>query len=155
MVASEFAFLGGSIGVATASRIVAAVRRAAAERLALLVLPSSGGTRIQEGTAAFVRMISITVAVERYKRSALPFLVYLRDPTTGGVLASWASRGQVTFAEPSALIGFLGPRVQTALYGQPLPADVQAAENLYVHGLVDAVVAPQGLAAAWTPHSPS
>ena len=148
VVASEFAFLGGSIGVATASRIVAAVGRATAERLALLVLPSSGGTRIQEGTAAFVRMISITAAVERHKRSALPYLVYLRDPTTGGVLASWASRGQVTFAEPSALIGFLGPRVQTALYGQPLPADVQTAENLYVHGLVDVVVAPQGLAAA-------
>jgi acetyl-CoA carboxylase carboxyl transferase subunit beta len=75
----------------------------------------------------------------------LPYVVYLRHPTTGGVLASWGSLGHVTAAEPGALIGFLGPRVYQALYGEPFPPDVQVAENLAARGLVDAVVSPEQL----------
>ncbi|MBI5338705.1 MAG: acetyl-CoA carboxyl transferase [Mycolicibacterium rufum] len=140
LVACEFDFLAGSIGVAAAERIVAAVRRATAERLPLLASPSSGGTRMQEGTVAFLQMVKITAAVEVHKQAHLPYLVYLRHPTTGGVFASWGSLGHVTAAEPGAMIGFLGPRVYEHLYGEPFPAGVQTAENLQRHGVVDAVV---------------
>ncbi len=138
-VVSEFRFLAGSIGRATADRIVAAVERATAERLPLLAAPCSGGTRMQEGTAAFVEMARITAAVMAHRAAGLPYLVYLRHPTTGGVFASWGSLGHVTAAEPGALIGFLGPRVYEGLRGEPFPAGVQVAENLAAKGLLDVV----------------
>ncbi|TDC52717.1 acetyl-CoA carboxyl transferase [Actinomadura sp. KC345] len=145
-VVSEFRFLAGSIGLATADRIVAAVERATAEGLPLLAAPSSGGTRMQEGTAAFVQMARITGAVMAHRAAGLPYLVYLRDPTTGGVFASWGSLGHVTAAEPGALIGFLGPRVYEGLRGEPFPSGVQVAENLAAKGLLDAVVGIDDLA---------
>lgn len=145
LVVSEFGFLAGSIGAATADRIVAAVQRATREGLPLLASPSSGGTRMQEGTFAFVQMARITAAVMAHRGARLPYLVYLRHPTTGGVLASWGSLGHVTVAEPGALIGFLGPRVYEGLYGERFPKGVQTAENLAARGLVDGVVAPRDL----------
>lgn len=140
VVACEFDFLAGSIGVAAAERITAAVQRATAERLPLLASPSSGGTRMQEGTVAFLQMVKIAAAVELHKRAHLPYLVYLRHPTTGGVFASWGSLGHITVAEPGALIGFLGPRVYEHLYGEPFPSGIQTAENLQRHGVIDAVI---------------
>lgn len=140
VVVCEFDFLGGSIGVAAAERITAAVERATAERLPLLASPSSGGTRMQEGTVAFLQMVKIAAAVRLHKRAHLPYLVYLRHPTTGGVFASWGSLGHITVAEPGALIGFLGPRVYELLYGEPFPAGIQTAENLQRHGVIDGVV---------------
>jgi acetyl-CoA carboxylase carboxyl transferase subunit beta len=137
---SEFGFLGGSIGHATADRLVRLFERATAEGLPVLASPSSGGTRMQEGTPAFVAMVAITAAARRHKQSGLPYLVYLRHPTTGGAFASWGSLGHITAAEPGALLGFLGPRVYQALYGQPFPDGIQQAENLYAQGLIDAVV---------------
>ncbi|GGV30425.1 acetyl-CoA carboxylase [Actinomadura cremea] len=145
-VVSEFRFLAGSIGRATADRIVAAVERATAAGLPLLAAPSSGGTRMQEGTAAFVQMARITGAVMAHRAAGLPYLVYLRHPTTGGVFASWGSLGHVTAAEPGALIGFLGPRVYEGLHGEPFPPGVQVAENLAAKGLLDAVVPIDDLA---------
>lgn len=146
LVVSEFAFLGGSIGAATSRRIVAAVRRATDLGLPLIAAPSSGGTRMQEGTPAFVTMVDITRAVVDHKAAGLPYLVYLRHPTTGGVFASWGSLGHVTVAEPGALIGFLGPAVFEALYDRPFPAGVQVAENLVRKGVIDAVVEAHELA---------
>ncbi|MBJ7338697.1 carboxyl transferase domain-containing protein [Mycolicibacterium sp.] len=140
VVASEFDFLAGSIGVAAAERITAAVERATAEGLPLVASPSSGGTRMQEGTVAFLQMVKIAAAVELHKQVHLPYLVYLRHPTTGGVFASWGSLGHVTAAEPGALIGFLGPRVYEHLYGEPFPTGIQTAENLHRHGVIDGVV---------------
>lgn len=145
VVACEFKFLAGSIGVAAAERLVVAVERATAERLPLLAAPVSGGTRMQEGTVAFLQMVKIAAAISAHKAAHLPYLVYLRDPTTGGVFASWGSLGHITVAEPGALVGFLGPRVYEALYGTPFPAGVQTAENLYAHGLLDAVLPPEDL----------
>ena len=145
VVACEFGFLAGSIGVAAAERITAAVERATAERLPLLASPSSGGTRMQEGTVAFLQMVKIAAAVTLHKQARLPYLVYLRNPTTGGVFASWGSLGHVTVAEPGALIGFLGPRVYEQLYGEPFLAGVQTAENLLRHGVIDGVVPLESL----------
>jgi acyl-CoA carboxylase subunit beta len=146
VVVSEFAFLAGSIGVAAGERLVRAVERATRERLPLVAAPASGGTRLQEGTVAFLQMVKVAAAIADHRVAGLPYLVYLRHPTTGGVLASWGSLGHVTAAEPGALIGFLGPRVYEALHGQPFPPGVQVAENLYAEGLVDAVVPPGELA---------
>jgi acyl-CoA carboxylase subunit beta len=140
IAASEFGFFGGSIGVAAGERLTRAIERATAERLPFIAAPASGGTRMQEGTVAFVQMVKITAAAVAHKSAGLPYLVYLRHPTTGGVFASWASLGHLTLAEPGALIGFLGPRVHAALSGSPLPDGVQTAENLHAHGVVDAVV---------------
>lgn len=147
VIVSEFTFLAGSIGRAAAQRITEAIERATAEALPLLAGPASGGTRMQEGTLAFLSMVAITDAVRRHKEKGLPYLVYLRHPTTGGVMASWGSLGQMTVAEPGALLGFLGPRVFETLNGVPFPEDVQTAENLYHRGLIDAVVPPQELPA--------
>ncbi len=146
VVACEFRFLAGSIGVASAERLVRAVERATAEGLPLLAAPVSGGTRMQEGVVAFVQMVKISQAIAAHKAAGLPYLVYLRHPTTGGVMASWGSLGHVTVAEPGALVGFLGPRVYEALYARPFPEGVQTSENLFAHGLVDAVVPPEEIA---------
>jgi acetyl-CoA carboxylase carboxyl transferase subunit beta len=140
LLVCDFAFLGGSIGVAAAERITAAVQRATAERLPLLASPCSGGTRMQEGTVAFLQMVKIAAAVTLHKQAHLPYLVYLRHPTTGGVFASWGSLGHVTIAQPGAMVGFLGPRVYQQLYGEPFPVGVQTAENLQHHGVIDDVV---------------
>lgn len=146
VVACEFRFLAGSIGVAAAERLVSAIERATAEGLPLLAGPASGGTRMQEGTVAFLSMVKITAAVMDHKQSGLPFLIYLRHPTTGGVFASWGSLGHFTVAEPGALIGFLGPRVFEQLYGREFPAGVQTGENLHRHGIIDAVIGPERIA---------
>nr|WP_035780847.1 carboxyl transferase domain-containing protein [Arthrobacter sp. H14] len=146
VIVCEFRFLAGSIGQSAADRIVTAVERATREKLPLLAGPASGGTRMQEGTLAFLSMVRITAAVRGHRQAGHPYLVYLRHPTTGGVMASWGSLGHVTVAEPGALLGFLGPRVYEALYGKPFPENVQVAENLFDKGLIDAVVPPEELA---------
>ena len=146
VVVGEFAFLAGSIGRASADRLVSAIERATREGLPLLAAPVSGGTRMQEGTPAFVQMVRISQSVAAHRAAGLPYLVYLRHPTTGGVMASWGSLGHVTVAEPGALVGFLGPRVYSALYGKEFPEGVQTSENLYAHGIIDGVVAPEDIA---------
>lgn len=145
VIVSEFRFLAGSIGQAAAERIVTAVERATREGLPLLAGPASGGTRMQEGTVAFLSMVKISAAVRTHRKAGLPYLVYLRHPTTGGVMASWGSLGHITAAEPGALLGFLGPRVYEALHATPFPENVQTAENLFDKGLIDAVVPPSQL----------
>ncbi|MDO4927459.1 MAG: carboxyl transferase domain-containing protein [Corynebacterium sp.] len=145
LVVSEFGFLGGSIGYATAQRIIAAIHKATKQRLPLVMAPASGGTRMHEGTPAFALMTAITAAVFHHKQANLPYLVYLRHPTTGGVLASWGSAGHITLAQPSALIGFLGPRVVELTTHHAIDSNVQRAENLVTCGLIDATVAPDQL----------
>jgi acetyl-CoA carboxylase carboxyl transferase subunit beta len=145
VVVSEFAFLGGSIGRDAADRIAAAVRLATAEGLPILASTSSGGTRMQEGTPAFVQMVEISRALMQHRAAGLPYLVHLRHPTTGGVYASWGSLGHVTVAEPGALVGFLGPKVYEGLHGRPFRPGVQTAENLAATGVIDGVVAVEQL----------
>jgi acetyl-CoA carboxylase carboxyl transferase subunit beta len=145
IIACEFRFLAGSIGIAAAHRLVEAIERATLEGLPLLAGPASGGTRMQEGTLAFLSMVKISAAISKHKAARLPYLVYLRHPTTGGVMASWGSLGHVTVAEPGALVGFLGPRVYEAVYGEQFPEGVQTSENLFRNGLIDGVVTAEHL----------
>lgn len=144
-IVNEFSFLAGSIGVAAAERIASAVRRATAAGIPVVASTASGGTRMQEGTRAFVRMIDISRALMEHRAAGLPYIVHLRHPTTGGVFASWGSLGHVTVAEPGALVGFLGPKVYQALNGRPFPEGVQTAENLAAKGVIDAVAASEDL----------
>jgi len=145
LVANEFRFLAGSIGLAAARRIITAVRRATAERLPILASTASGGTRMHEGTPAFVQMIEISRALMEHRAAGLPYLAYLRHPTTGGVYASWGSLAHVTVGEPGALIGFLGPKVFEALNGRPFPEKVQLAENLKHLGVIDGIATAEEL----------
>lgn len=140
VLASEFTFLAGSVGQAASQRLIAAIERATAEGLPMIGLPCSGGTRMQEGTPAFVQMVRIGAALAAHRAAGLPYVVWLRNPTTGGVMATWASLGQIVWAEPGALAGFLGPRVYEAIYGEPFPEGVQVAENLAARGVIDEVV---------------
>lgn len=140
IIGSEFGFLAGSVGQSAADRVVAGYQAASADSLPVITLPTSGGTRMQEGTAAFFRMTDIAWAAEEHLRTGALRIGWLRNPTTGGVKASWGSYGDITAAEPGALLGFLGPRVYEALHGQPFPP-VQTAENLSRVGVIDDVVA--------------
>jgi acetyl-CoA carboxylase carboxyl transferase subunit beta len=145
VVAGEFGFLGGSIGAATGERIVRAFERAIEQRLPLVALTASGGSRMQEGALALVAMAKLAAAAGRLRAAGLPYVVCLTDPTVGGVLASWGSLGTVTFALPGTLAGFAGPRVVELLTGAPLPEGAQRAETLLAHGLIDDVVEPGAL----------
>ena len=140
LVAGEFTFLAGSVGIAAAEQIVAAIQVATAEGRAIVSAPTSGGTRMQEGTPAFVRMVPIAAALASHRAAGYPIITWLRHPTTGGVMATWGSLGQVTAAQPGALAGFLGPRVYELVVGQPFPEGVQTAENLARVGVIDEVV---------------
>ena len=141
VIASAFEFLAGSIGQVAADSIVAAYTHATDVGLPVLALPCSGGTRMQEGTSAFFRMIDIAEAAQRHRRSGNLSIAWMRNPTTGGVLASWGSLGQITFAEPGALVGFLGPRIFETLTGEKFPEGIQTSESLARAGVVDGVVA--------------
>ncbi|MFJ8745598.1 carboxyl transferase domain-containing protein [Embleya sp. NPDC127516] len=145
VVVNEFRFLAGSIGRGAALRIVSAVRRATAEGIPIIAATASGGTRMQEGTPAFVHMVDISRALMEHRAAGLPYLAYLRHPTTGGVFASWGSLAHFTMAEPGALIGFLGPKVYELLEGKPFPPGIQTTEALADRGIVDAVVPPEEL----------
>ena len=148
-IVGEFRFLAGSIGRDAANRIERAVRRATAERVPLVASTASGGTRMQEGTPAFVKMIDISRAIMDHRAAGVPYLVHLRHPTTGGVFASWGSLGHVTVAEPDALVGFLGPKVYEVVTGEPFPTGVQTSENLAARGIIDAVVPMKQLPAVF------
>ena len=149
VIGGDPSFLGGSIGVAAGELLTRAIERATAEGLPIIALPVGGGTRMQEGTIAFLQMAKITGAVMAHKAERLPYLVYLRNPTMGGVFASWGSLGHVTFAEPDALVGFLGPRVYEAIHGEPFPEGVQHSDNLAELGVIDRVLEPRELAEAF------
>lgn len=148
VVAGEFGFLGGSIGVATAERVARAFERALEQRLPLVALPASGGSRMQEGTLAVVGMATLADAAGRLRAAGLPYVVCLTNPTMGGVMASWGSLGTVTFALPGATVGFAGPRVVELVTGRPLPPRVQRSETLLAQGLIDEVVPVSSLRAA-------
>lgn len=145
VMAGNFGFLGGSIGRTAASRLVHCAEQATRRRMPLLAFPASGGTRMQEGAPGFTAALAVTAAVTRHRAARLPYLVYLRHPTFGGVLATWAGLGCPVLAEPGASIGFLGPRPYAALGGSGEPRTAQTAENLAAHDLIDAVVPRHGL----------
>ncbi|MBF0169116.1 MAG: acetyl-CoA carboxylase carboxyltransferase subunit beta [Alphaproteobacteria bacterium] len=136
----DFDFMGGSMGVAVGEGIVAAAELAVIQDSPLLLIPASGGARMQEGILSLMQMARTTVAVDKVKEKGLPYLVLLTDPTTGGVTASFAMLGDIQIAEPGAVIGFAGARVIENTIREKLPEGFQRAEYLEEHGMVDMVV---------------
>ena len=136
----DFAFMGGSMGVAVGAAFVAGVRAAIAERAPYVLFTAAGGARMQEGILSLMQMPRTTVALAELKEAGLPYIVVLTDPTTGGVTASYAMLGDVQIAEPGALIGFAGARVIEQTIREKLPEGFQRAEYLLEHGIIDMVV---------------
>ena len=136
----EFAFMGGSMGMAVGSAFVAGVRRAVEDKCPYIAVTAAGGARMQEGILSLMQMPRTTAALQLLKAAGLPYIVVLTDPTTGGVTASYAMLGDVHIAEPGALIGFAGQRVIQDTIREKLPEGFQRAEYLYAHGMVDMVV---------------
>ena len=136
----DFAFMGGSMGVAVGAAFVAGVRAAIADRVPYVLFTAAGGARMQEGILSLMQMPRTTVALAEMKEACLPYIVVLTDPTTGGVTASYAMLGDVQLAEPDALIGFAGQRVIEQTIREKLPEGFQRAEYLLEHGIIDMVV---------------
>ncbi len=140
VAAMDFAFLGGSMGSVVGERFARAAEVAVAKNVPMISITSSGGARMQEGVLALMQMAKSIVALDELAQARLPFLMVLAHPTTGGVWASFASLGDVTYAEPGALIAFSGPRVIEQTTREKLPSDFGLAERQYDHGHVDSVV---------------
>ena len=140
VAAFNFTFMGGSMGAAVGEAIVKAAEEAIHSRSALIVIPASGGARMQEGMLSLIQMPRSIIAVEMVKEARLPYIVFLIDPTTGGVSASFAMVGDIHLAEPGAMIGFAGRRVIEETVRETLPEDFQTAEYLKERGMVDMVV---------------
>ncbi len=140
VAALDFSFMGGSMGVAVGEGLLTAARLAVVQDSALIVVPSSGGARMQEGIHSLMQLPRTIIAVEEVRDAGLPYIVVLADPTTGGVSASFAMLGDIAIAEPGAVIGFAGARVIEQTIRETLPEGFQRSEYLLEHGMVDMVV---------------
>jgi acetyl-CoA carboxylase carboxyl transferase subunit beta len=138
-IAQDFAFMGGSLGMGAGEIFIKAAQEAVKRELPLVIFTASGGARMQEGTLSLMQMARTTLAVEEVKAAGLPYVVVLTDPTTGGVLASYAMLGDIHLAEPKATIGFSGRRVIEQTIRETLPAAFQKSEFLVEHGMIDRV----------------
>jgi acetyl-CoA carboxylase carboxyl transferase subunit beta len=140
ILVQDFAFMGGSLGMAAGEAFIKAAETAVAKKAALVVVTASGGARMQESSFALMQMPRTVLAVQDVKRAKLPYIVILSDPTSGGVLASYAMLGDVQIAEPGAMLAFTGPRVIEQTIREKLPDGFQRSEYLMEHGMVDMVV---------------
>lgn len=136
----DFSFMGGSMGSVVGEKICRAIDRAVADRLPFLLVTTSGGARMQEGTLSLMQMAKTASAIGNLQEARLPYVVLLTDPTFGGVTASVAMLGDIILAEPKALIGFAGPRVIEQTIKERLPDGFQRAEFLLDHGMIDQIV---------------
>jgi len=135
----DFSFMGGSMGMAVGEALVTAAETAIKLNFPLIVIPASGGARMQEGMLSLMQMPRTTIAVQMVREASLPYIVLLTDPVLGGVSASFAMLGDLTLAEPKATIGFAGARVIQETIREKLPSDFQTSEYLQEHGMVDLI----------------
>ena len=138
-VAFDFPFMGGSMGSVVGERFVRAVDVAIEVGCPFVCFTASGGARMQEGLFSLMQMAKTSAALGRLREAGLPYIAVLTHPTTGGVSASFAMLGDITLAEPQALIGFAGPRVIEQTVRESLPEGFQRAEFLLEHGTVDQI----------------
>ena len=138
----DFAFMAGSMGRYVGDGLILACEEAIKRKCSLVVVPSSGGARMQEGIFSLMQMPRSTIAINKIKKAKLPYIVLHANPTTGGVTASFAMLGDIHVAEPGAIIGFAGRRVIEETVKEKLPEDFQTAEYLKSHGMID-IVAPR------------
>jgi len=140
VVVLDSRFLMGSMGCEVGERVTRAAEHAQRRNLPLIIFSASGGARMQEGIFSLLQMAKTSAAIAAFSEAGGLFVSVLTHPTTGGVTASFASLGDITLAEPGALIGFAGPRVIEQTIGQKLPDDFQTSEYQLEHGFVDAIV---------------
>jgi acetyl-CoA carboxylase carboxyl transferase subunit beta len=136
----DFAFMGGSLGMAAGEALITAMMTAVKRKTPFILFAASGGARMQEGILSLMQMPRVTVAVQMLKEAKLPYIVVLTNPTTGGVTASYAMLGDIHIAEPEALICFAGPRVIEQTIREKMPEGFQRSEFLQEHGMIDMVV---------------
>ena len=136
----DFAFLGGSMGVAVGEAFIAGIDAAIADRAPYIIFTASGGARMQEGILSLMQMPKMSVGVARLKAAGLPYIVVMTDPTSGGVMASYATLGDIHLAEPRATLAFTGRRVIENTIREKLPDDFQTSEYLLDHGMIDMIV---------------
>ena len=136
----SFEFMGGSMGVAVGDAILEAAELSVKNKAPLIIFPSSGGARMQEGILSLMQLPRTVIATQIVKEAGLPLIVVLTNPTTGGVTASFAMLGDIHIAEPGAIIGFAGKRVIEETIREKLPEGFQCAEYLLDHGMLDMVV---------------
>ena len=136
----DFAFLGGTLGSVAGEKITRCIETATEREIPVVVVSAAGGARLHEGMFALMQMAKTSGALAYHAAARLPFISVLTNPTTGGVIASFASLGDIIIAEPKAMIGFAGPRVIKETTHQDLPPGFQTAEFLEAHGLVDLIV---------------
>ena len=141
----DFEFLGASMGAVVGEKVTRLIERGTAENLPVIISCTSGGARMYEGLFSLMQMAKTSAALARHAAAKLPYISLLTHPTTAGVMASYATLGDVIIAEPGALIGFAGPRVIKETTQQELPEGFQRAEFLLKHGLLDAIVARKDL----------
>ena len=144
----DFAFLGGSLGLAAGEAIITGMMMAVERRTPFVMFTASGGARMQEGIFSLMQMPRTTIAVQSLREARLPYIVVLTNPTTGGVTASFAMLGDIHIAEPGAVIGFAGARVIEQTIRERLPEGFQRAEYLEAHGMIDMVVDRRNMRAA-------
>jgi len=138
--ASDFQFMGGSMGMAVGNAFLAAAGAAVEAKAPLIIFSAAGGARMQEGILSLMQMPRTTIAVQMVREAGLPYISVFTHPTTGGVTASYAMLGDVQISEPNALICFAGPRVIEQTIREKLPEGFQRAEYLLEHGMLDMVV---------------
>ena len=141
----DFGFIGASMGSVVGEKITRTTEFATSERIPLIIISASGGARMQEGVLSLMQMAKTSAALARHRRQKLPFLSVLTNPTMAGVMASFASLGDIIIAEPLSLIGFTGPRVIEQTIRQKLPEGFQRSEFLLAHGMVDMIVSRKEL----------
>jgi acetyl-CoA carboxylase carboxyl transferase subunit beta len=140
MCVMDFAYMGGSMGVVVGERFARGAEDALARRVPFFTIATSGGARMHEGALSLMQMAKTSAVVARLREARVPYLTLLADPCTGGVSASFAAQGDLTLAEPGALIGFAGPRVIESTIKATLPEGFQRAEFLLEHGYIDRIV---------------
>jgi acetyl-CoA carboxylase carboxyl transferase subunit beta len=140
IAAMDFAFLGASMGSVVGEKVTRAIEKATEQKIPVIIVSASGGARMYEGILSLMQMAKTSGALALHAKAGLPFISVLTHPTTAGVMASYASLGDVIIAEPKALIGFAGPRVIKETTQQELPEGFQTSEFLRDRGLIDAIV---------------
>jgi acetyl-CoA carboxylase carboxyl transferase subunit beta len=136
----DFTFLAATMGSVVGERITRVIEFATKERIPLIIISASGGARMYEGMLSLMQMAKTSAALARHSEAKLPYISVLTNPTTAGVMASYASLGDLILAEPRSMIGFAGPRVIKETTHQDLPKGFQTAEFLEEHGLIDQIV---------------
>jgi acetyl-CoA carboxylase carboxyl transferase subunit beta len=139
----DFKFLGARMGAVVGEKVTRLIERSTAEKLPVVLVCASGGARMYEGLFSLMQMAKTSAALARHAEARLAYIPVLTHPTTAGVMASFATLGDVIVAEPEALIGFAGPRVIKETTQQDLPEGFQRSEFLLKHGLID-IITPRG-----------